>query len=296
MFPVLFSVGKISVSSFGVFLALGFLLGIFLIWRLTRAWDLNEEKILDLILLTFIGGLFASRIYFALENWQYFMASPLNLFLINKSPGFSFWGGFLGGWLTLYAFARRKRLDFWQLADIAFVGLLGGLVLSQLGCFLGGCNIGIPSKAFFSVTMVGFVGKRWPIQAVEAVFLSIGLLKIWSQATHFHQRGKIAATGLILVGAAKLILEPLKQDHSEVIFPVFFILLGTVILYKVTKQNPITQFKKLVAYLEKLISDPKVRKTAIQSFSKLWYNQKTNIGWKLRNVKKSIRRSNVKFS
>lgn len=296
MFPVLFSVGNISVSSFGVFLALGFLLGIFLIWRLTRAWDLNEEKILDLVLLTFIGGLFSSRVYFAVENWQYFITSPLNLFLINKMPGFSFWGGFLGGWLTLYIFARRKRLDFWQLADIAFVGLLGGLILSQMGCFLGSCNIGIPSKAFFSVNMAGFVGKRWPVQAIEAILLGIALLKIWAQATHFHQRGKIAGMGLVLVGIIKLILEPLKQNHSELIFPVFFILLGTVILYKVTKQNPILQFRNSAVYLTGFISEPKVRKSVVQSLSKFWYNQKADIGWKLRNLKKSLRKRNVKFS
>ena len=49
MLPVLFSIGKISVSSFGIFLALGILLGIFLVWRLSRAWDLDEEKILDFV-------------------------------------------------------------------------------------------------------------------------------------------------------------------------------------------------------------------------------------------------------
>ena len=72
MFPVLFSIGKITVSSFGVFLTLGFLFGVFLVWRLTRAWELNEEKILDLTMLTFIGGLIGARIYFLMENWQLF--------------------------------------------------------------------------------------------------------------------------------------------------------------------------------------------------------------------------------
>lgn len=296
MFPVLFSIGSWSVSSFGIFLALGFLLGLFLIWRLTRAWDLDEEKILDLILITFIGGILFARVFFALENWQYFAPSPLNIVKFSKFPGFSFWGGFLGGWLTLYIFARRKRLDFWQLADIAFVGLLGGLILAQLGCFLGGCSIGAPSKAFFAVNMVGFIGKRWPVQVVEALLLSIGLLKIWSQATHFHQRGKIVGMGLILVGTIKLILEPLKQNHSDAIFPLFFILLGLVIIYKITRQNPITQVKGLTVFLGSLFTDSKARKKIIQNLGKYCYNQKASFGWKLRNLKKLLRRSNVKFS
>lgn len=295
MLPVLFSIGNLSVSSFGVFLALGFLFAIFLVWRLSRAWDLDEEKTLDLTLVTFIGGLLGARAYFVIENLQFFIASPLSFILINKVPGFSFWGGILGGWLTMYFFARRKRLDFWQLADIALVGVLGGLVLSNLGCFLGGCNIGNPTKAFFGVSMVGALGKRWPVQLIEALLLIIGLLKIWAKATHFHQRGKIAGLGFIYVGAAALILDPLKQDHSGRFFSLSFVLLGLTVYYKVTRQNPITHLKLFKRFLVQFIVDPKVRKGAVHILYRSWYNQKTATLWKLRSLKKLLRRSNVKF-
>ena len=296
MFPVLFSIGKITVSSYGVFLALGFLFGIFLIWRLCRAWDLDEEKTLDLILLTFIGGLVGARIYFVVENLRDFAASPLNLILINKIPGFSIWGGILGGWLALYFATRRFRMDFLLLADIAVVGLMGGLILSDMGCFLGGCNVGIPSKAFFAVTMVGVLGKRWPIQAVEALLLAISLMKIWSKALHFHQRGKIVSLGFIYTGIILLVLEPLKQNQSGRIFPAILILLGLSIFYRVTKQNPITHMKDLGKFMIKFISDTEIRKGVAQTLIKSWYNQKTAVSWKLRNLKKILRRFNVKFS
>lgn len=296
MFPVLFSIGGFTVSSFGIFLALGFLFGIFLIWRLARAWDLDEEKVLDLMLLTFVGAFVGARVYFALENWNLFVASPFDLVLINKIPGFSFWGGFLGGWLTLYAFARRKHIDFWQFADIAVVGFLGGLILSNLGCFFGGCNVGIPSKVFFAVTQVGSLGKRWPIQIIEALILAMALGKVWSQATHFHQRGKIVGVGLILIGIIQLMLEPLKQNHSGAIFSAFFIILGATIFYRVTKKNPINHLKSLLAFPGELVRNPAVRKEVVQFFSKSWYNQKTNLSWRTRNWKKLLRRFNVKLS
>lgn len=296
MLPVLFSIGSISVSSIGVFLALGFLLGIFLVWRLARAWDLDEEKILDLMLLTFIGGLIGARVYFAIEHLQDFIVSPLNLLLVNKLPGFNFWGGFLGGWLTLYIFARRKRLDFWQLADIASVGLLGGLILSNIGCFLGGCNVGTVSKAFFAITQEGLLGRRWPVQAVEALLLTFSLANTWSQAMHFHQRGKIVSMGFIYIGVVGLILEPLKHNHSGATFYLVTGLLGLTIFYRVTKQNPITHLKRLGKFAVQLTADSRTRIRVIQLLSKTWYNQKTQVTWKLRNLKKLLRRSNVKFS
>ena len=210
--------------------------------------------------------------------------------------GLVWWGGIRGVWLTLYYFARRFKMDFWLLADIAAVGILGGLILSDVGCFLGGCNIGIPSKAFFAVTMVGSIGKRWPIQVIESLLLSISLVKIWSKALHFHQRGKIASLGFIYIGIIKLILDPLRQDHSGSIFSLSFIILGLTIYYKVTKQNPVAHLKMMGNFLAKLIAVPEARKGVVQTAYKTWYNQKTAIGWKLRNLKKILRRINVKFS
>lgn len=296
MQPVLLSIGNLNVSSTGVFLALGFLLGVFLIWRLARAWDLNEEKTLDLTLLTFLGGLIGARVYFIIENPLIFISSPLNIFLINKAPGLSFWGGFLGGWLVLYFFTRRFRLDFWQLADIAIVGLLGGLILSNLGCILGSCNSGIASKAFFAITQEGLVGKRWPVQIAEAILLSLALMKLWNLATHFHQRGKIVSVGLIFIGVIGLILEPLKQSHSNLIFSGVLIFLGLTIYYRVIRKSPLTHLKQFKAFLIGLFTDPSVREEVVQFFNKTWYNQKALIEWKIRSFKKSLRKTNVKLS
>src|SRR3989338_4748416 len=94
MWPVLFNIGKIPVSSFGLFLALGFLLATFLVWRLARAWDLNEEKVLDLILLTFFGSLIGARLFFIALNFEYFAIDLSRIILLTNYPGMSFWEGY----------------------------------------------------------------------------------------------------------------------------------------------------------------------------------------------------------
>lgn len=296
MLPVLFSVGNISVSSFGVFLALGFLSGMFLIWRLCRAWDMDEEKTLDLTLLTFLGGLIGGRIYFVLEHLAFFAATPVNIILINRAPGFTFWGGFLGGWLALFFFARRFRMDFWQLADIALVGLLGGLVLSDIGCFLGGCSVGSVTNFALAVKMTGFIGNRWPVQLIEAFLLSLVFLNIWAKATHFHQRGKIASIGFICIGLVRLFMIPLRENRSEAFFALILTILGLTLYYLITKKSPVAHFKLTLQFLTELIRNSHARKTFIQKMVKYCYNQKTSINWKLKNIKKLLRRSNVKLS
>lgn len=297
MFPVLFSIGNLSISSFGVFLTAGFLFGTFLVWRLARAWDLDEEKVLDLTLLTFLGGLMGARIYFVLEHLQFFAESPLRIIIFTHYPGFSFWGAFLGGWLALFHFARRFKMDFWQSTDIASVGFLGGLILANLGCLLGGCSIGAASKLFFAVPQVGAIGKRLPVQGFESLLLTIILLIIWSQATHFHLRGKIVSLSLIYIGVVGLLMEPLREIRSGgYIFSATLIMLGLTILYRITKRNILLDLKNSSLFLVKLLTDPKTRQIVVDRLAKTWYNQKTSFLWKLRNVKKTFRRINVKFS
>ncbi|MBI3109874.1 prolipoprotein diacylglyceryl transferase [Candidatus Daviesbacteria bacterium] len=297
MLPVLFSISNVAVSSFGVFLALAFLFGVFLIWRLSRAWDLPEERILDLTLLSFVGGLLGARIFFVAEHLQAF-ASLEKLLLINKYPGLSFWGGFLGGWLALYFFSRKFKMDFALVADIGIVGFLGGLILGNLGCFLGSCGVGIPSNLFFAVPMVGVIGKRFPVQALEAIALSLVLARIWAKATHFHPRGLIVSQCLIYIGAVKLLIEPLKEGASGFLFPLTLIVLGIHVFYRIHsgKRTLLTDIKSFFKFILSLVNDAKTRNLAVQQIRKSWYNQKIAVSWKLKNLGKILRRMRVKIN
>ncbi len=302
MFPVLFSVGNLVVSSFGFFLALAFLLGIFLVWRLSRAWDLDEERILDLTLITFLGGLIGARLYFVTQNIAFFTADLTRIFLIPKYPGFSLWGGFLGGWLALYFFVRRFKLDFWHIADIASIGFLGGLFLADFGCFLGGCSVGNPSKMFFAVPMVGLVGKRFPVQALESLLFLFVLLNLWSRAIHFHPRGKIISQALVYIGLIKLGMGFFRLYNIEsLIFPLTLIVLGATVFYRTAsntdrklRRTPLSDLKAVSRFLFNLVTKQEARKLLLSSIGKSWYNQTTALSWKIANFNKLLRRIRVK--
>ena len=295
MFPVLFTVGKFSISAFGVFLAIGIILGLFLIWRLSRAWDLDEEKTLDLTILTFVGGVLGARIYFVILNFPFFSENLFKIFLITKYSGFSFWGAFLGGILTIYYFTKRWKWDFLQMADIASIGFLGGLIFSEIGCFFGGCGVGTVTKSFFGVSMVGLIGKRWPIQLMEALIYSILLYKLWFKATHFHQKGRIISLALIWIGVVKIILQPIRQSQ-DIFFAGMLIILGFAVLYKTSKGRILIDIKEFFIFLGSLFVNPKSRKVVLAQVRKNWYNFWVHIGWKARNIKKTLRRFNVRFS
>lgn len=303
MWPVLFSLGNLSISSFGFFLSLGFLCGVFLIWRLSRAWDINEEKVLDLVLVIFLGGILGARLYFVLEHQEFFLADLTKVILVTKYPGFSFWGGLLGGFLALSAFARRFRLDLWRMADVVVVGLVGGLIFGQIGCLLGGCNVGIRSDLFLAVPQVGVVGRRWPIQAIEALVLILVLRDIWKKAIHFHTPGKITSTALIYLGVVKLLAGFLKQGNSlEQILSLGLFFLGVAISYKINKRRLRTDWKMIKKTAPALVVNSQIRADTLSKISNYCYNQlssffknqKIEWSWRLKDINKLLRKVHVK--
>ncbi len=296
MLPVLFSIGPLSISSFGLFLALAFLYGTYLVWRLARAWDLPEEKILDLVILSFFGGLIGARLFFVALNFDYFLPVLYKTLLITKYPGLSFWGGFLGGWLTLFYFCRRFKLNFWQIADLASIGFLAGLILGDIGCFLGGCSVGKMSNLFLATGVVGQIGNRLPISLIEAIIFAFILFSLWPKAIRFHFNGKILSLSLILIGLVKLSTEFFRAPVSGIgsfggfILSAVTLILGIYIFYNLSKRS-------FVSDLTSLKSSSR-RKALLDGLSKQWYNQK--IIWSLRikkiNFTKILRRARVKLT
>lgn len=223
------------------------------------------------------------------------MRAPLSIVLIYKLPGFSFWGGFLGGWLTLYLLCKRQKLDFWHVADLASVAFLGSLIFADLGCFFGGCDVGIRSNAFFAMKLAGQAQKTIPVSAIEAVLIYFSFVKIWPLVTHFHSRGYVVGVTFITLGVIKIVLEPLRQIHSAgSLFSATLLVLGLFIFYKSTGRNFLLDLKRLPVVIARFFTHKETRLTALQFFQKWWYNQKALWIWRAHSIKKSIRRVNAR--
>lgn len=296
MLPVLFSIGPVSVSSFGFFLIVGFLSALFVTWRIAKAYDLDEGKIFDFAIFTFLGGLIFARLVFVILNWPIF-SNFFNIFRINLYPGFTFWGGLLGGIITLKLLTIRAKLNFWQISDLASVGLMIGLVFGSFGCFLSGCSYGIVSESLLALPVTGLIGKRFPISIIESIIFLIFFCWLWKDAIRFHFQGKIFSLALILLGLERFLTESYKGDSQFLTFPSFLyrgqavslliIFIGIAVYYYRSKRNFVGDMK----FIPQVFYVQKKRDLVIQTFSKTWYN--TKVGWKIK-LDKIRKKINVK--
>ncbi len=291
MKPVLFTLFNQSISSFGVFLILALFAATFIIWRIVRVYELDEEKTIDLLLLSVIGGLLFSRSYYVLTNLSLF-DDFLKAILFSKYPGLSFWGALLGGGLTMKYFSGRLKIHFWQAADFAAVGLFLGIAIASLGCLLGGCQYGLISNSAFEVSLVGVVGKRFPLQVVESLIFFIGFLYLWSKVLKFHFNGQIASIGLILLGGAKFILEFYRGDRQKIwgdvssgfLFSILLIILGIFSYYTQGKK----QFGRDLVFLLSLLVNRQSQNFMVSKFKKSWYNFWVNLRVSSRKMSRTL--------
>ncbi len=169
MYPALLTIGPVTIYTFSLFLFLGFFLATFLIWRRLKEQGWLEESILDfLFLATFLGIIFG-RIVFIVTHFELFGFSVVRFFLINRFPGFSFWGGLLGAFLAMFYYIRKNRWDFWRVLDEVVFGLAPFAVLFHLGCFFDGCQLGRETSALWGVFFPGSLLRRQPVSLFEAL-------------------------------------------------------------------------------------------------------------------------------
>lgn len=177
MLPVLFSIGPITIYTFGFLLAVGFLLASFLTWRRLRDSGFDEEKIIDFLLGLTLSAFVFARLGFILTHWSTFGFSLARWVLLGRFPGLSFWGAILGGIFALIWFCQKNRWEFWRVADEIIFGFLPFGVLIQLGCFFDGCSLGIPTSMPWGMFFPGDFIRRQPVSLFAAfIFFLIWVL------------------------------------------------------------------------------------------------------------------------
>lgn len=156
MHPVLFRLGPLAVSSYGLLLGLSFILGLWMSYVRAGKAGLNRRFVVDAAFWIVLAAMICARLYYVLVHAGGFHGAPVGRFVPSFGPegglkGLSVTGGFIGGVGACLIFFRLKRLPFLPYAD-AFAPSIGlGIFLTRIGCFLNGCCFGLPTRAWFGV-------------------------------------------------------------------------------------------------------------------------------------------------
>lgn len=153
MHPVLFEIGAFQVRSYGLMLALSFLLGIYLaVYRAKKTKDVNPNTIMDLAVILIISAIVGSRILYVITHLEEFRGNWMDTFNPLQSDGtigiagLTVLGGVVLCFISAIIYLRFKKVSFLKYADVVIPAVGLGIFLTRIGCYLNGCCYGLPCE------------------------------------------------------------------------------------------------------------------------------------------------------
>jgi phosphatidylglycerol:prolipoprotein diacylglycerol transferase len=140
VYPVLFRIGDFEITSFGVLVAAGALVGIWLFQRELKRAGLPESGV-DAGIAGVLGGLLGAKLLWTIEHLG---EGPVAGLLFSRG-GMSWFGGLLGGVAAGIGMLRYRRIPVMAALAAASPGLALGHAIGRIGCFLVGDDYGRPT-------------------------------------------------------------------------------------------------------------------------------------------------------
>jgi phosphatidylglycerol:prolipoprotein diacylglycerol transferase len=260
VYPIIVSIGPITVYSFGVMLAIAFLTAGNVVGRELQRRGLDPELASSFILWAAVGGLVGSRIFSVIEDWQGFLAHPLDF--VFTGAGFVFYGGLLGGFITVSLFIWHYGLPWLKVVDCIAPGLAVGQAIGRIGCQLAGDgDWGKPSTLPWAMAypnaIIGW--ESWlkehdlpldtrvhPAPVYEMLAYGAVFLALWSMRRRPHPDGLMLWWYLLLSGAARFLVEFVRVNRPVALglteaqwISLLLMAIGSVLVWRATGSDTV---------------------------------------------------------
>lgn len=243
MLPVLLDLKIIKTYTFGVFLLLGFLWGVFILWRNIRLTSHKEDEIFDGLFTGLMGGLFFGRLVYVMLNFEDFGFDFLKFILINGYPGLSVFGALFGISLALWIFFKARKIKYLEIMDYFMTPFFVALLFGKIGGFFSGAEVGVKTNFFLRVKYFGFDGLRHLTPFYEALLFAVGA--IFAQKILFAIRkekyfpGFLFITSVWYFSAVYLLFDNIKVNRlyflgysfNKIVSGVLLLTIGFYLIY-----------------------------------------------------------------
>lgn len=139
MYPYLVKSDSITIGSYGLMLAIAYLVGR---WFFLNTLEKSKPVISNteiLIILLLVFGVLGAKLMFLIKN-------PEKQSLLLSGTGFSSQGAILGAILATYLFTHFQKVKFSNILDAAAPAAILAYAIARMGCFLSGDDCyGIPT-------------------------------------------------------------------------------------------------------------------------------------------------------
>ena len=218
--PVLVKLGLFEIRYYGLIYALSIVITYFFLAYLVKQRKINLAKteIADMLFYGMIGAVVGARIFYILfYNLSYFLANPIKIFAVWEG-GLSWHGGFTGVLIAGYIFCRVKKINFWEIADLAVIPVSACLMLGRIGNFMNSELYGRITNLPWAVKFDTAEGFRHPSQLYESFKNLVIFSVLWNVKDRKLPKGVMFSLFLVMYSVFRFIIEFFRQPDAQLGF------------------------------------------------------------------------------
>lgn len=269
MYPELFKIGPFTIYSYGLMLGIAFLTASYLLTLELKRKKLDPNIASTVTIMAVVLGIVGAKIFHLLENWDYFLRSPLEMMF--SAGGLTFYGGFILAAVVIILYLKKKKIPVLKITDATAPGLMLGYGIARIGCQLAGDgDYGIPSNLPWAMSYergtyppsVAFkdfpeIVEKYGINGVvpdnilvhpaplyELVAAVVLFLILWRLRRKITVDGKLFFIYLTFAGAERFFVEFIRINPTLItglseaqLISLAFIIIGTVGMSVLRKKN-----------------------------------------------------------
>ncbi len=228
---VAFSIGSFNVYWYGILIALGMLVGVYLAQKNAKVVGITEDNVLDIVIVAAVIAVFSGRAFYVLFADDYEIHSVKEFFNL-RGGGTAFYGVLIGALVSSIAVCLIKKIPILPFLDLLGIGLLVGQGIGRWGNFfnqeLFGTNTDLP-WAMYSDTISWYVSQYasslksqhgiiledapvHPTFLYESLWCFIGLFILYRLLKKRRFDGEVFLSYLVWNGIGRAFIEQLRTD------------------------------------------------------------------------------------
>jgi phosphatidylglycerol:prolipoprotein diacylglycerol transferase len=200
----------VPIRGYGIMLLVAAAAGTWLSVIRGRRMGFDADTILALGTEVFLWGLVGARLFYVLEYHEQFFGAGTSLGeslarIVNiAGGGLVVFGSLPTAALAAWRFATRRKLPLARIADCVVPGMLLGLAIGRVGCFLNGCCFGGPCEL------------PWAVRFPEGTAPAAAYPAAAGGSLPLHPAQLYAALDAAILAAVAVAYTPLARRDGEV--------------------------------------------------------------------------------
>ena len=264
--PIALEFGPLKIYWYGIIIVFGMTLAFYLLSRrmnekkknVLSKNNLKNEKfvtenqsgvitfdtVIDYLIGAIIIGFASARLYYVLFNLDYYLKDPLKIFMIWNG-GIAIYGGVIGAILYGVHFCKKRKIDFYELADLLTPYLLLVQSIGRWGNFFNreayGYETNLPWKMGVYKPAIHDYIYVHPTFLYESILTFLSFLFLVNLSKKKKFKGQIFYLYMILYGITRFFIEGLRTDSlmlanfriSQILSLVFVVIFGIIYYGKI---------------------------------------------------------------